>query len=85
MAKNQTNVKNTEVKDEATVQTVLESKAEQTKKNLSQGGTAVKVSIVNTTEVIFTADYGYMKKGHKQRVSDLALEMYQKAGVVERL
>lgn len=85
MAKGQQNSKVAEVKEEATVKSVLDKKAEQTVENLSKGGKPVKVNFTNTTEVVFTSDYGYIKKGHKQKVSDLALEMYQKAGVVEKI
>lgn len=68
-----------------TVKDVLDAKGAQSAKNLSQGGNAVKVSLKDNVEVIFTSDYGYIKKGHKQPVSQLAFEIYQKAGVVEKI
>lgn len=77
--------KQAEKKEGPSVKEVMQAKADQTVKNLQSGGKAVKISLTNTTNVVFTKDYGFIKAGHKQKVSDLALEIYQKAGVVEKI
>lgn len=68
------------------VQKVLEQKGKQSAENIAKGGSAVKVSLTKKTLVEFTKDYGkHIKKGHVQEVSDLALEIYEKAGVVKKV
>ena len=63
----------------------FEAKGKQSKENIANGGSPVIVSLVNKTLVRFTKDYGFMKKGHEQEVSDTALEIYTKEGVIEKL
>ncbi len=63
----------------------FEEQGEKSKKNRSQGGEDVKVSLTNKTLVRFKANHGFFKKGHEQEVSDVALAIYEKAGVVEKL
>ena len=55
------------------------------KANIANGGKEVVVSLTNKTMVRFTKDFGHMKENHKQEVSDLALAIYEKAGVVEKI
>jgi len=56
------------------------------RKQRSEGGDDVKVSLVNMTNVRFTEDFGeHIKKGHEQQVSDVALAIYEKAGVIEKI
>lgn len=68
------------------VQEILDEKGKQSAENISKGGNNVKVSLTNKTKVEFTKDYGkHIKKGHVQEVSDLAFEIYDKAGVIKKL
>lgn len=55
------------------------------KSNLSQGGKEVEVSLTNKTLVRFTKNFGFLKKGHEQEVSDVAYAIYEKAGVIEKI
>lgn len=55
------------------------------KSNLSQGGKEVEVSLTNKTLVRFTKNFGFLKKDHVQEISDVALAIYEKAGVIEKL
>lgn len=63
----------------------FEEKAEKAIKAKKDGAQAPKVSLKNTIKVQFTRNYGFIKKGHVQKVSEVAYEMYQKAGVVEKV
>lgn len=63
----------------------FEEQGAKSKSNRSQGGEDVKVSLTNKTLVRFKKDHGFFKKGHEQEVSDVALAIYEKAGVVEKL
>ena len=67
------------------VEAHFEAKGKQTKENLSNGGSPVVVSLVNKTLVRFTKSFGFMEKGHVQEVSDTALEIYTKEGVIEKI
>ena len=53
--------------------------------NKANGGTEVVVSLVNKTLVRFKENFGFIKKGHEQEVSDVAYAIYDKAGVIEKL
>jgi len=55
------------------------------KSNLSQGGKEVEISLINKTLVRFTKNFGFIKEGHEQEVSDVALAIYEKAKVIEKL
>ena len=68
-----------------TVQDVLQSKAEQSAKNVLNGKAHVEVSLKGKVSVRFTSDYGHMKKDKVYNVSPLAFDVYQKAGVVEKI
>lgn len=63
----------------------FQEQGEKSKENRSNGGEDVKVSLTNKTMVEFTKDFGHMTKGHKQEVSDVALAIYEKAGVVKKI
>ncbi len=67
------------------VQQFFDEKGEETQSNLSKGGSPVVINLVNKTMIEFTENYGFFKKGHKQEVSDVALAIYQKKGVVKKL
>lgn len=62
-----------------------DEKAQQTRENLSKGGEPVTVDLVNKTRVQFTKDFGHIKKGHIQEVSDVAFGIYDKKGVIKKL
>lgn len=64
---------------------VKAEKAEQSKKNAANGGKPVEVSILDTVNVKFKKDFGKMKKGQTYRISQLAYEVYDKNGVVEKI
>lgn len=68
-----------------TVADVKKEKAEQSRKNRLNGGKDVVVSITDTVNVRFTKDFLKMKKGHTQRISQLAYEMYNKNKCVEKI
>lgn len=55
------------------------------KQNLSQGGKEVEVNLINKTLVEFTENFGFLKKGHVQEISDVAFAIYEKAGVIKKL
>lgn len=63
----------------------FQEQGQKSKENRTNGGEDVKVSLTNKTKVRFTADFGHMKKGHEQEVSDVALAIYEKAKVVEKI
>ncbi len=78
--------KNTIVEDaKGAVQEFFDEKGEETRQNLLKGGSPVIVNLTNKTEVEFVSDYGFFKKGQRQEVSDVALAIYQKKGVVKKL
>lgn len=55
------------------------------KSNKSNGGSEVVVSLINKTLVRFTENFGFIKKGHEQEVSDVAYAIYDKKGVIVKL
>lgn len=67
------------------VQDVLQEKAKQSLKNIQNGKEEVKVSLTDNIEVRFKKDYGFMKKDQTATVSELAYEVYSKAGVVDKI
>lgn len=67
------------------VEAHFEELGAKTRDNLSSGGKAVTVNLIDKTNVKFTKDFGFMKKGHVQEVSETAYEIYKKAGVIEKL
>lgn len=58
--------------------------AEQSKKNRENGGKDVVVSILDTVDVVFTKDFGFMRKNQKARISTLAYETYKRNKCVEK-
>lgn len=69
-----------------TTKDVKQEKAAQSAKNRAAGGKDVEVSVLDTVNVRFTDDFGkHIKKGHEQRMSVLAFEVYDKNGVVEKI
>lgn len=70
------------------IQELLEDKGKQSEKNVRKGEANVSVKLTSDSkvEVEFTKDYGkHIKKGHKQYLSQLAFEAYDKKGVVKKL
>lgn len=63
----------------------FEKKAKQSEKNRSMGGKNVTIDLKKTIEVRFTKDFGFMKAGHVQKVSETAYEIYAEQKVVEKL
>lgn len=49
----------------------------------AEGRQDVEINIVNTRLVRFTKDIGFIKKGHVQKLSDAAFEIYEKQGAIE--
>lgn len=68
-----------------TVSDVMQEKAKQSSVNIKNGKEAVIVKLDGKVNVRFTEDYGFMKKDQEQTVSDLAFDVYSKAGVVEKI
>jgi len=64
----------------------MKEQGAKSKKQLSEGGKEVVLSLTNTTNVRFTKDFGlYLKEGMEQEVSDQAFAIYDKAGVIEKV
>jgi len=60
--------------------------AAKTVKNRQAGGEDVKISLTNKTLVRFTRDFGkHLKEGDEMEISDMALAVYEKAGVIEKI
>lgn len=72
-------------KSAGAVKEFYDKKGAETLENFKTGGTAATVNLTNKTEVEFIADHGFFKKGHRQEVSDVALEIYTTAGVIKKL
>lgn len=68
-----------------TVKDVIEDKAKQSAINVKNGNKNVIVKLDGKVKVRFTSDYGFMKKGKEATISDLAYDVYSKAGVVEKI
>ena len=79
----------TEEKEVATkkgaAQEYYDAQGAKSKENKSNGGEEVKVSLTNKTKVRFIKDFGFMKKGDEQEVSDVALAIYEGKKVIEKL
>lgn len=71
--------------DKVTTKDVKLELAEQSKKNLANGGKNVEVSITDTVKVKFTKDHGFMKKGQEATISALAYKVYDKNKCVEKI
>lgn len=67
------------------VKDVKLEKAEQSRKNRQAGGTDVVVDVTQKVKVRFTNNFGQMKKGHEQFVSQFAFEVYDKNKCVEKI
>jgi len=80
--------KETEVKTEnvgGLVRDYLKEQAEKSIKNRQTGGEDVKISLTNKTPVRFTRDFGkHLKAGDEMELSDMAVAIYEKAGVIEK-
>lgn len=61
----------------------FDKKAEQSKKNRASGGENVVIDLVKTYRVRFTQNFGYIKAGHTQNLSETAYEIYKDKGVIE--
>lgn len=88
MAKNNENTDNQEVPQEAKGLTnaYFEEQGAKSKANRANGGEDVKISLTNKTLVRFTKDFGkHLKKGDEMEISDMAFDVYNKAGVIEKL
>lgn len=72
-------------KSAGATQAYYDKKGAETLENYRKGGNPVTVNLTNKTEVEFTEDFGYFKKGAKQEVSDVALAIYESKGVVKKL
>lgn len=62
-----------------------DEKGAKSKEQMSMGGNPVEVDIINTTMGRITKDFGSLKKGHVQAFSAMAYEIYDKAGVIEKV
>jgi len=61
----------------------FKEQAAKTAENRSKGGEDVKISLTNKTNVRFTKDFGkHLKEGDEMEISDMALAIYEKAGVL---
>ena len=63
----------------------FKKKAEQSKKNLATGGKNVVIDLQKKIAARFTKDFGYIKAGHEQPLSETAYEIYAAQGVVEKI
>lgn len=64
----------------------FDEQAEKSRKNRANGGEDVKISLTNKTLVRFTKNFGkHLKKGDEMEISDQALAIYEKKGVIEKL
>jgi hypothetical protein len=75
----------TKVSKTITVKDVKQEKADQSKANRANGGADVVVDVLSTVNVKFKKDFGKMKKDKTYRISQLAYEVYDKNGVVEKI
>lgn len=68
------------------VKEYFEEKGAESAENRRKGGDDVKISLTNRTLVEFTSDFGkHLKKGDRMEISDQALAIYEKKGVVKKL
>lgn len=63
----------------------FEEQGAKSRENKSKGGSEVVVSLTNKTLVRFKENFGFIKAGHEQEISDVAFAIYDKAGVIEKL
>ena len=63
----------------------FDAQGAKSKENRANGGKEVEVSLVNKTLVRFTKNFGFMKAGEVQEVSDIALAIYEGKKVIEKL
>lgn len=66
---------------QAPIDQYFDVKAKEAKDN----GKDIVISLTNKRKVEFTKDYGFMRIGHTQEVSDQAFEIYNKAGVIKEV
>lgn len=62
-----------------------EEKAEQSRKNKANGGSNVTIDLLKTVKIRFNKAFGYNKAGAEITVSETAYEIYNKAGVIEKV
>ena len=67
------------------VQEFFDKKGEESASNLAKGGSEATISLTNKVNVEFIEDYGFMKKGHVQEISDAAFEIYNSLKVVKKV
>jgi hypothetical protein len=67
------------------VQEFFDKKGAESSSNLAKGGSEATISLINKVNVEFTEDYGHIKKGHVQEVSDAAFEIYNNLKVVKKV
>ncbi|UYW01790.1 hypothetical protein K5I29_02375 [Flavobacterium agricola] len=87
MADSKTNTEKGAVNDATvttTVEEVLKEKGAESLKNIRNGKELEKVSLTDKVKIVFTKDYGFMKKDQEATVSALAFEVYSKAGVAKK-
>lgn len=80
--------KNTVAEENKTglVQDWAKEKGAESAERRAKGGEDVTISLTNKTLVEFTADFGkFLKKGDTMEISDQALEIYTKKGVIKKL
>lgn len=63
----------------------FDKKAEKSKNNRANGGKNVTIDLKKTIEARFTKDFGFIKAGHTQKLSETAFEIYSDQGVVEKV
>jgi len=67
-------------------QAYFKEQAAKTIENRKKGGEDVKISLTNKTAVRFVKDFGkHLKEGDEMEISDMALAVYEKAGVIEKI
>lgn len=67
------------------VKEYFDAKGKQSVENRTKGGEDVEINLVNKTTVEFIKDFGFIKKGHVQDVSDVAYDIYNAKGVIKKL
>ena len=63
----------------------FDAQGAKSKENRSNGGKEVEVSLTNKTNVRFIKDFGFMREGDVQEVSDVALAIYESKKVIEKI
>ncbi len=74
-----------EDKSAGATQRYYDEQGAKTLKNHQKRVNPVTVDLTRKTLVEFTEDFGFFKKGASQEVSDVALAIYEKAGVITKL